>query len=98
MLNGNYDNEINARSNTNIREVDEEDDNDNDEDNTARLDRRRSLKGASENIEALQRVKSLTQRNRLVSAFLFSFGFCATCTHILAHLSLPLTRNTCSLV
>jgi len=32
MLNGNYDNEINARSNTNIREVDEEDDNDNDED------------------------------------------------------------------
>lgn len=41
---------------------DEDDDNDYDEDNTARLDRRHSL---NENIQALERVKSLTQRNRM---------------------------------
>lgn len=49
--------------------VDDDDDdydnenNDNDEDNTARLKRN----SASENVLALQRVKSLTQRNRMVS-------------------------------
>jgi len=88
MLNGNHDNEINTRSTTNIQEddEDEDDDNDNDEDNTARIDRRRSLKGASQNIEALQRVKSLTHRNRMVSdIFQFSLGICA---HFLAPLAL----------
>lgn len=69
MLNGNYDNDINSRSTTNINEDDEDEDNenDNDEDNTAKLDRRRSLKSPSENRLALQRVKSLTERNRMVS-------------------------------
>ncbi|TFK71273.1 hypothetical protein BDN72DRAFT_856314 [Pluteus cervinus] len=43
------------------------DGNDNDEDNTARLDRRPGLtKSSKENISALQRVKSLTQRNKMV--------------------------------
>jgi hypothetical protein len=69
MLNGDY--ETNNRSTTNIKEAEEDEendhDNDNDEDSTARLDRRRSMKSTNENIEALQRVKSLTQRNRLVS-------------------------------
>lgn len=50
---------------------DNDNDNDNDEDNTARLDRRHSLKTASENVIALQRVKSLTQRNRMVSVRVF---------------------------
>ena len=48
---------------------DDADENENDEDHTARLsgDRRRSLsKGAPDNQVALQRVKSLTQRNRMV--------------------------------
>lgn len=69
MLNGSYDNEINSRLTTNIKEdyEDDEIENDNEEDNTARLDRRRSLKTPNENILALQRVKSLTQRNRMVS-------------------------------
>lgn len=73
LLNG-YENEFNTRSTTNIKEDDEDDDNDNDDDNTARLDRRRSLKSTSENIEALQRVKSLTQRNRRVSDTPFLWG------------------------
>lgn len=75
MLNGNYDNEINSRLTTNIKEdyEDDEIENDNEEDNTAKLDRRRSLKTSSENVLALQRVKSLTQRNRLVSGSLNIF-------------------------
>lgn len=48
-------------------EDDVENDNENDEDNTARLDRMQSQKSSSENVLALQRVKSLTQRNRMVS-------------------------------
>ncbi|KAI0700355.1 hypothetical protein C8T65DRAFT_580318 [Cerioporus squamosus] len=52
-----------------IEDEDEADENENDEDNTARLsgDRRRSFsKDAPDNQAALQRVKSLTQRNRMV--------------------------------
>ena len=49
---------------------DDPDDNENDEDHTARLsdDRRRSFPkaGTPDNQAALQRVKSLTQRNRMV--------------------------------
>lgn len=48
---------------------DDYDHNDNDEDNTARLDRRLSVSSSredNENEKALQRVKSLTQRNRMV--------------------------------
>lgn len=42
-------------------------DNDDGEDNTARLDlRRQSLNSSNDNVEALQRVKSLAQRNRMV--------------------------------
>ena len=76
MSHGDYDNEIaprNSRSTTNITENKEDDDNDNDndndEDNTARLVGRRSMQdqSTSENLQALQRVKSLTQRNRMVS-------------------------------
>lgn len=73
----------NSRTTTQIQEDDEDDehDNDNDEDNTARLDRRRSLKDASENLMALQRVKSLTQRNRMVSRHLFLIFFlCISCS------------------
>lgn len=53
---------------------DEDDENDHaaEEDNTARLDRRIGVKGPSENIAALQRVKSLAQRNRMVSLLRFS--------------------------
>jgi hypothetical protein len=50
---------------------DYDDDPDDGEDNTARLDQRRH--SASENVLALQRVKSLTQRNRLVGAVAFLF-------------------------
>jgi len=79
MLNGNYDNETGSRLTTNIQEDHEDDEieNDNDEDNTARLDRRRSLKTPNENILALQRVKSLTQRNRLVSGSQSFFLLCS---------------------
>lgn len=99
MLNGNYDNETNSRLTTNIKEdyEDDENENDNEEDNTARLDRRRSLKTPSENILALQRVKSLTQRNRLVSV-LRSFFYCLFYAYFLHLFSLPLTTNTCCLV
>jgi len=45
---------------------DNENDNDNDGDDTARLDRRLLGNGESENVLALQRVRSLAQRNRLV--------------------------------
>jgi hypothetical protein len=50
-----------------VDDDDDDNDNDNDEDNTARIDRRHSLKSPSENVLALQRVQSLTQRNRMVS-------------------------------
>lgn len=104
MSHGDYDNEINhrnSRSTTNIAEDNEDDDNenenDNDEDNTARLDRRRSLQsqGTSENLQALQRVKSLTQRNRMVSMrpLIIFFEFRA---HFFQIFPLPLTpTNTC---
>lgn len=53
-----------------IDDEDDADENGNDEDNTARFngERRRSLssKGTPDNQAALQRVKSLTQRNRMV--------------------------------
>ena len=45
---------------------DDDDDDDNEEDNTARLDRRHSL---NENMQALERVKSLAHRNRIASSY-----------------------------
>lgn len=55
---------------------DDENDNSNEED-TARLDRSHAMKSPNENLVALQRVKSLTERNRMVSALL-----CLLCAHI----------------
>ncbi|KZP18936.1 hypothetical protein FIBSPDRAFT_863294 [Athelia psychrophila] len=67
-----YNPEIRSRSTTNINEeqhMSDDDEHDNDfddgEDNTAKMDKRRSLKGSNENTMALQRVKSLAQRNRM---------------------------------
>ncbi len=61
-----------SKKRSSITEDDEDaDENENDEDHTARLsaDRRRSFpKDAPDNQAALQRVKSLTQRNRMVRA------------------------------
>ncbi|KAI0352590.1 hypothetical protein OH77DRAFT_1408788 [Trametes cingulata] len=59
----------NKKRGSTLDDEDEPDENENDEDHTARLsdDRRRSFpKGASDNQSALQRVKNLTQRNRMV--------------------------------
>ncbi|KAJ7578190.1 hypothetical protein C8J56DRAFT_1170538 [Mycena floridula] len=56
---------------------DNHDDNENDEDNTARLDRI-SLKSSSENVQALQRVKSLTERNRMALDKLSSYSRLST--------------------
>ncbi|KIJ60207.1 hypothetical protein HYDPIDRAFT_117468 [Hydnomerulius pinastri MD-312] len=55
---------------------DEDDENDyaNEEDDTARLDSRLVTKSPSENIVALQRVKSLAQRNRMALDKLSSFS------------------------
>ncbi|KAK0462051.1 uncharacterized protein EV420DRAFT_1746320 [Desarmillaria tabescens] len=46
-------------------DYDNDHDNNDDEDNTARLSRRQSSISSSENVQALERVKSLTQRNRM---------------------------------
>ncbi|KAH7924532.1 hypothetical protein BV22DRAFT_1129760 [Leucogyrophana mollusca] len=81
MPNGNYDKQMfstkNARS---TPDFDEEDENDlgNGEDDTARLDRRLATKSPSENSVALQRVKSLTQRNRMAIDKLSSFSRLST--------------------
>ncbi|KAG8214349.1 hypothetical protein J3R82DRAFT_9318 [Butyriboletus roseoflavus] len=58
---------------------DEDDENDHagEEDNTARLDRRLAVKSPSENIAALQRVKSLAQRNRMVSLLRLLLNLCS---------------------
>jgi hypothetical protein len=54
------------------RNIDDDDDDENDysneEDDTARLDRSHALKSPNENLVALQRVKSLAERNRMVRA------------------------------
>jgi hypothetical protein len=76
MLNGNYGKTFHAAFHRDNRSKthnsnDEENDNDtrDDEDDTARLDIRKQTKSPSENVLALQRVKSLTQRNRMVNTF-----------------------------
>lgn len=81
-----YNPEIRSRSTTNINEeqhMSDDDEHDNDfddgEDNTAKMDKRRSLKGSNENTMALQRVKSLAQRNRMVSETEY---VPAVCTHL----------------
>ncbi|CDO71659.1 hypothetical protein BN946_scf184915.g3 [Trametes cinnabarina] len=62
----------NKKRSSTMDDEDEPEENENDEDNTARLsdDRRRSFpKVADDNQSALQRVKNLTQRNRMVSIY-----------------------------
>ncbi|KII90711.1 hypothetical protein PLICRDRAFT_542275 [Plicaturopsis crispa FD-325 SS-3] len=69
MYNGSYHQEIKGTRNHGDDYDDDDEngfDNENEEDNTARIERRRSLRSPSENVLALQRVKSLTQRNRMV--------------------------------
>ncbi|KAH0826187.1 hypothetical protein J3R83DRAFT_5619 [Lanmaoa asiatica] len=56
---------ISKTSRPNSDDEDDENDYAGEEDNTARLDRRHGVKSPSENIAALQRVKSLAQRNRM---------------------------------
>jgi hypothetical protein len=76
MLNGGYEKTFQAAfKGQGVDEVDEgnEIENDVDEDDTARFDARRNSRGQSENVLALQRVKSLTQRNRMVRLYPFVF-------------------------
>jgi hypothetical protein len=47
-------------------DFDDDNDNELEGDDTERLDRRHTVKSSSENVLALQRVKSLTERNRMV--------------------------------
>ena len=62
---------ISKTSRPNSDDEDDENDHAGEEDNTARLDRRIGVKSTSENVAALQRVKSLAQRNRMVSLLRF---------------------------
>lgn len=70
------------------RNIDDDDDDENDysneEDDTARLDRSHALKSPNENLVALQRVKSLAERNRMALNKLSSFS----------HLSTPSRANS----
>ena len=70
MSNGGSHSDNNNEEKSGSRTPSDEADDNNDEDHTARLqlDRHKSLKStySDENASALQRVKSLTQRNRLV--------------------------------
>ncbi|KAG2038154.1 hypothetical protein BDR03DRAFT_955301 [Suillus americanus] len=70
------------------RNIDDDDDDENDysneEDDTARLDRSHAVKSPNENLVALQRVKSLAERNRMALNKLSSFS----------HLSTPSRANS----
>lgn len=68
---------ISKTSRPNSDDDDDENDHAGEEDNTARLDLRIGAKSPSENIAALQRVKSLAQRNRMVSLLRFSLDVCS---------------------
>ncbi|PBK75253.1 hypothetical protein ARMSODRAFT_1000886 [Armillaria solidipes] len=59
-------------------DYDNDHDNNDDEDNTARLSRRQSSISSSENVQALERVKSLTQRNRMALDKLSSYSRLST--------------------
>ncbi|KAG2146263.1 hypothetical protein DEU56DRAFT_787211 [Suillus clintonianus] len=64
------------------RNIDDDDDDENDysneEDDTARLDRSHAVKSPNENLVALQRVKSLAERNRMALNKLSSFSRLST--------------------
>lgn len=68
---------ISKTSRPNSDDEDDENDHVGEEDITARLDRRIGAKSPSENTAALQRVKSLAQRNRMVSLLRFSLDLCS---------------------
>ena len=68
---------ISKTSRPNSDDDDDENDHAGEEDNTARLDRRFGAKSPSENNAALQRVKSLAQRNRMVSLLRFPLDACS---------------------
>ncbi|KAH7904956.1 hypothetical protein BJ138DRAFT_1018373 [Hygrophoropsis aurantiaca] len=81
MPNGNYDKQLPSFNNTrSTPDLDEDDENDlgTGEDDTARLDRKYSAKAPSENSVALQRVKSLAERNRMAIDKLSSFSRLST--------------------
>ncbi|KAG7445621.1 uncharacterized protein BT62DRAFT_932779 [Guyanagaster necrorhizus] len=59
-------------------DYDNDNDNNDDEDNTARLNGRHSSISSSENVQALERVKSLTQRNRMALDKLSSYSRLST--------------------
>ncbi|KAK0504374.1 hypothetical protein EDD18DRAFT_1133337 [Armillaria luteobubalina] len=59
-------------------DYDNDHDNNDDEDHTARLSRRQSSISSSENVQALERVKSLTQRNRMALDKLSSYSRLST--------------------
>lgn len=80
---------ISKTSRPNSDDEDDENDHAADEDITARLDRRLGTSSPSENIAALQRVKSLAQRNRMVSLLRFALNLCSL--HVLV---LPTCRGT----
>lgn len=68
MSNRNYDTPSTpSKSSRTFDDDDDENDNSNEEDDTARLDRSHAMKSPNENLVALQRVKSLAERNRMVS-------------------------------
>ncbi|KAG2046586.1 hypothetical protein BDR06DRAFT_964945 [Suillus hirtellus] len=76
MTHRNYDTpSISEKSSRNIDD-DDDDENDysNEEDDTARLDRSHAIKSPNENLMALQRVKSLAERNRMALNKLSSFS------------------------
>ncbi|KAG1728531.1 uncharacterized protein EDB91DRAFT_1060520 [Suillus paluster] len=80
MSNRNYDTP-NTPSKSSIN-IDDDDDDENDysneEDDTARLDRSHAVKSPNENLVALQRVKSLAERNRMALNKLSSFSRLST--------------------
>lgn len=71
-----YDKSNNFSKTSRPNSDDEDVENDHEEDNTARLDLRIGVKNTSENVDAPQRVKSLAQRNRMVSLLYFLLGLC----------------------
>lgn len=83
MSNGGSNKYDNDNEHSGSRTPSDEADDANDEDHTARLqfDRHKSVKAtyADENASALQRVKSLTQRNRLVRVYFRAMAFTVYC-------------------
>ncbi|OSD07342.1 hypothetical protein PYCCODRAFT_1359215 [Trametes coccinea BRFM310] len=89
----------NKKRSSTLDDEDEAEENENDEDHTARLsdDRRRSFpKAANDNQSALQRVKNLTQRNRMVLDKLSRLGSPVPSNHSRSPLSPPTAGSSSS--